>query len=104
MYVLNGTKVDYNVLALNLYNKFGNSSSIKVGNYDKAAISSNFNGGNLKMYNTNTKDNWAIKANSLSFSNVAIFDNIYLTVIFNPALPYIYVDPGLWTSHENKIK
>jgi len=39
MYVLNGTKVDYNILALNLYNKFGNSSSIKVGNYDKAAIS-----------------------------------------------------------------
>lgn len=31
--------IDHNIISINLYNKFGNSSSIKFGSYDLSAIS-----------------------------------------------------------------
>ena len=34
--------IDHNIISLNLYNTFGNSSSIKFGSYDENAISQTF--------------------------------------------------------------
>lgn len=40
MYILKEKNyIDHNIISLNLYNEFGNSSSIKFGSYDSNAIS-----------------------------------------------------------------
>lgn len=44
LYILKEVKtIDHNVIAINLYNKYGNSSSIKIGSYDPSAIDPGFN-------------------------------------------------------------
>lgn len=76
----------------------GNQSYIKFGSMDKTALE-----GNFSLIGTTNNRTWSLNVINASIGDLALPIGSFMSVEFDPMLPYIYIPENHWTIFKDLI-